>query len=249
MLIMARFTKYELSEDYWAFKPNDEVDLSTLEALDYNPWSEEKNRIQFLIDVTDGSDQPTRAQITTFDYILANQFALIQCIFDYYKKVILPVFAAATDIEERDIATSPTELHRVIGLRYIEIPAFAEDDGFHYFGMGFRFRHDIEHGLCIIFKNDQVIDFDGEGDKDYDAITIFNKGLANRDGSPLKIGVYGLRGDQIFEGRYMFDEVIPHRLQKGTYRTFYSVNQSERCRNFYIPEDLERFTFRQLITY
>lgn len=90
--------------------------------------------------------------------------------------------------------------------------------------------------------------FFGEGDKNYDAVSFYQDGFKNDNGEPLKFNLYHLNGETIFQRNYHFDEQIDFHINKGTYRAFITCNQTEYCLNFYVPNDMDKFTMRQVFT-
>lgn len=154
---MEDYIKYEVWEDYWCFKPVNQLELSSFLKLDYTSWTTSKE-IQIRIESNKTQISPNPKQTKTLSYIANNEDEIIKSIFDYYKKVILPVFKEATDIEENEIATNYTELSRVFGIRGIEIPEFNQLDS-NFYLIEFDFKYDPEHGLYILFDNLNPIDF------------------------------------------------------------------------------------------
>lgn len=244
---MKDFIKYEVWEDYWCFKPVHQLDLSKFQKLNYTSWTEH-GKIQIRIESNATQISPNPNQIKTLNYIDNNEDKIIKSIFDYYQKVILPVFKEATDIEENEIANNQSELSRVFGIRGIEIPQFNNSDS-NYYLIEFDFRYDSEHGLYILFDNLHPIDFFGEGDKNYDAISFFQYGLKNDSGEPIKVNLYDLNGETVFQEYQHYDKLINFDLKKGTYRAFVTWNEMKICRNFYVPNDVKEFTLREIFTY
>lgn len=245
---MIEYIKYEVWKDYWCFKPSSELDLSTLKRLDYYSWfRESKNLLEIRIDSSDNANEPMVEQIDTLIYITENQIEIINSIFDYYQKVILPVYKVAIDIEENEIAVNSSELNKVFGIKGIEIPIL-NNDAFKYYLIQFDFKYDDEHGLYILFRDTTAIDFFGEGDKNYDALDFYQDNLKIRDEEPMTFNLYHLNGETIFREKYFYNEQIEFPLKKGTYRAFITFNQSEKCRNFHVANDLETFTIRQILT-
>lgn len=246
---MKDFEKIEVWEDYWCFTPKFEVDFSTLRKLNYYSWFNQPiEQIEIRIEDFRKKEQPSDIQIKTLEFILSNQKIILENIFNYYLKVILPVYKTATDIEENEIALNENDLNLIFGLKVIEIPQFENNEKF-YFLLEFDFKYDNEHGIYILFDKTAPIDFFGNGDKNYETITLFEKGIKSSNGGPLKFNLYQLNGESVFQKVVYFDEVIEFDLQKGTYRAFIGVfDRSDYCRNFYVPNDLTIFTMKKLLT-
>lgn len=234
-------------ENHWYFKPNNQLNLSRFLELDYTSWKE-RDRIQILLEADEIMEKPNDNQIRTLQFIKDMQDQIIESMFEYYQKVIFPVFSEATDIEENEIIYDKSELSKVFGIQKIEIPIFNMVDT-KYFLIKLDFAYDPEHGLYILFDNTNPIDFFGEGDKNYDAISFYRDGLIYNTGEPLKVNLYKLNGETVFQENYHYDELIKLKLLKGTYRTFITFNQTQICRNFYVSKNLEEFTLREILTH
>ncbi len=245
---MESFRKYEVWKGRWCFEPVVKPELNLLKSLDYYCWKpRENNNVNIRIESGDDSiELPTKKQIDIYEFLVNNQEYILEGVWDYYRKLILPVYKAATDIEEDETANSKSELSKVFGVKAIEIPPFVEYESM-YFLIEFDFRYDCEHGLYLLFKNDIPIDLFSEGDKDYDAVTIYQEGLYNEDKSPLKISITKLNGDPLLRGEYHFNEEINFDLPKGAYRIFYTLNDSNRVRNFIVKEDKKIFTLEYVL--
>ncbi len=244
---MQEFIKYEVWKDYWCFKPIAVINFTELEKLNFCCWSHIKNgELQIRIESTKADLEPSRQQIQTFKSILSKQEEILKSIFGYYNNVILPVYEAATDIEEEEIATNVSQLNKVFGIKSIEIPQF-ETSTSNYFIIQFDFRYDCEHGLNILFEDTRPIDFFGDGDKNYDAITIYQTGLINKNREPINFSIHYLNNETIFKGNHYFEEQIEFSLKEGTYRTFISYNDYQLCINFHVPNNLYKFTLEQII--
>jgi hypothetical protein len=245
---MNKFIKYQVWEDFWCFKPSTQIDVSLLEKLNYFSWfKDKKDEIKIRLESLENAQEPTIAQIRTLKFVVENQSVILKSIYDYYENVILPVYKDAIDIDENDIAHNQSQLSIVFGITGIEIPVLEESDSVYYL-IQFDFKYDAEHGLYILFEGSTPIDFFAEGEKSYDAISIYQEGLKNINGKPLKVNLYQLNGTTVFQEHYYFDEPIEFRLAKGTYRTFITCNQAQLCRNFYVPNDLQKFSLKQLLT-
>ena len=241
------FIKKEIWENYWCFTPKESINFSILGNLDYVVWyKDEKSPLETLIDIVDGSNKPTDKQIETLNFIQENQDAILDSIFLYYKTVLLPVFQEATDIAEDEIASDKTKLSKVLGLTSIEIPNILDTEPNHFL-LKFDFNYDAEHGLYILFIENKVIDSFEEGDKDDVAVQLFTNGIKNNDGSPIDIGIYELNGKTVYKGSHKDDEIICENFKKGTYRTFFGFNQTEKCIIFFVKEDVDSFKFNDLI--
>ena len=245
---MDKYRKYEVWEDYWCFEPVDQPELNLLATLDYCCWKpRENNKVNIRIELYDGNvELPSKKQIDTYEFVIKNQERILAGIWDYYINLVLPVYKAATDIEEDEIANNKSELSKVFGIKSIEVPPIEEYDSM-YFLIEFSFRYDCEHGLYLLFKDHIPIDLFSQGDKDYDAISIYQKGLYNINKSPLEISITRLNGDSLLRGKYHFNEEIDYDLPKGAYRIFYTVNSSNRIRNFIVKEDKRYFTLEYVL--
>ncbi|MEW7280682.1 hypothetical protein ABW636_18995 [Aquimarina sp. 2201CG1-2-11] len=244
---MNEYIKYEVWENYWCFKPVNSLEFSHFLKLDYSSWSK-IDEIQIRMESNKNNIIPESKQVKTLDFINENQPKIISSIFDYYQKVILPVYKVATDIEDEEVATNESELSRVLGIRGIEIPEINNYQS-NYFLIEFDFGYDPEHGLNILLDNLTPIDFFGDGEKNYDVIDFYQNGLKNNNGEPIKVNLYELNGDTIFQKYYQYDELINFDLKKGTYRAFVTWNGMEICRNFHVPKNLTQFTLREIFTY
>ncbi|MCR6641703.1 MAG: hypothetical protein NVV82_22605 [Sporocytophaga sp.] len=245
---MDKFRKYEVWDDYWCFEPFNEPELELLKTLDYYCWKpRENNKINIRIESYDNyTVSPSNKQIEVYEFVIKNQDRILEGIWNYYINLVLPIYQSATDIEDNEIANKKSDLSIVFGVRAIEIPPIDDVNSF-YFLIEFDFCYDCEHGLYLLFKNDIPIDLFDEGNKDYDATNIYQKGLYNEDGSPLKILITSLNGESMLEGEYQFDEEIQFDLHKGPYRIFYTINESERVRNFIVKESRVSFTLKHVL--
>lgn len=245
---MEKFRKYEVWEDYWCFEPVNEPELELLKTLDYYCWKpRENNKINIRIESCNSNTvSPSPKQIEVYEFVIKNQDKILDGICNYYFNLVLPIYQSATDIEDYEIANKKSDLAIVFGVKAIEIPPLDDVDSF-YFLIEFAFRYDCEHGLYLLFKNDIPIDLFDEGNKDYDAIDIYQKGLSNENGSPLNIFISRLNGESMLEGEYHFDEEIQFDLPKGAYRIFYTVNNSKKVRNFIVKESRESFTLKYVL--
>lgn len=244
---MIKLRKYEVWEDYWCYEPINDTSFELLKTLNYYCWSPRENdKIQIRIESYNNKEVPRENQIKAFDFVVKNEYNILDGVWDYYQNLVLPVYQAATDIEEDEIANSKTELSKIFGIKAIEIPPL-EFFSSVYFLIEFDFKYDCEHGLYLLFKNHNPIDIFGEGDKDYDSINIYENGLYNDDQTPLKIHISEPNGNPVIDGEYFYDKRIEIPLPKGTYRIFYTINNSRRVRNFYVDENLENFTLEYVL--
>lgn len=244
---MRELRKYEVWKDYWCYEPVNPVPFKLLKELNYYSWSpREDDKIKIRIESYDNTEPPSENQIKTFEFVAKNESEILDGIWDYYQNLILPVYQAATGIEKEEIAIDKSELSKVFGVKAIEIPP-SDTSTSVYFLIEFDFKYDCEHGLYLLFKNHKPIDLFGEGDKDYDAIDIYERGLNNRDKTPLKINISEPNGSPVLDGEYFYNTKIEHGLTKGAYRIFYTINDSRRVRNFFINEDLEVFTLEYVL--
>jgi hypothetical protein len=239
---LKNYRKYEVWEGYWCFEPIEAVQLNLLKTLDYYSWKPRENdKINIRIESFNNVEFPTKKQIETFEFVIENQSQIMESIWEYYNNLILPIYRTATDIEEEEIANSKSELSKVLGIKAIEIAPIDDTDSL-YFLIEFDFRYDSEHGLYLLFKNETPIDLFSEGNKNYDAIDIYENGLYNENMPPLKTSICNLNGQSILRGEFEFKEQIKFKLLKGAYRVYYYVNNSERIRNFIVTENMENFT-------
>ncbi len=246
---MNEYNKYQITDDYSYFVPNNQIEFKTLSNLKFIPYfNREAEQIEVRIDNHNGSEKPSKEQIETINFVIENQNDIIHNTFHYYQNVILPIYKVAIDIDESEIAYSVNDLSVVLGIRAIEIPQLENINSI-YYQIQFHFKYDEEHGLFILFDKTKPIDFFGMGDQSYDAIKLFENGLKNENGEPLDFNLYLLDGQTVFKKRCYFDEEIDFPISKGTYRTDIYVNRSQTCRNFYIPNDLTIFSMKEILTY
>lgn len=244
---MKNFYKYEIWEDNWCFKPTSKLDFSVLSSLDYCSWfKDNRDIIEVIIQAEKDVLKPSNHQIQTLNFILDNQYEIINAIFDCYNKMILPIFQDATDIEENEIANDVSELSLIFGITNIEIPKL-EGVNSYYFSIQFDFKYDDEHGLHLLFKNNKIIDF---GEISYETVELYEKGLFNENGDPLDFRLYEISGnrDLILQGKYYFDENIKFQLKEKVCRAFFNCNRREIVRNIYVQHDLEEFSLKQILT-
>lgn len=211
---MIEFAKYQEWKNYWCFKPLNEVNFQTLEKLNFRCHPIENDKIKIRIETSEDEIKPTKKQIESFISIVKNQDQIISSCFEHYRNVILPVYQVATDIEDDEIAKDKSELNKVMGITAIEVPKL--DDLLNiYYLIQFHFSYDCEHGLYILFKNLTAIDSFGIGDKSYEAIHIYEKGLKNDDGTPINFSILHLNNEQILQGDYYYNQTIKLSLKKG----------------------------------
>lgn len=246
---MREFRKYEVWEDYWCFEPIVKPSLESFLALNYYCWKPRKNdAINIRIERNENDiDSPSTKQIETFEFVAKNQGRILEGIWNYYDNLILPCYRAAIDIEENEIPRELSELSKIFGIKAIEIAPIEGCESV-YFLIEFDFKYDCEHGLYLLFKDSTPIDLFGEGDKDYDSIDLYEKGLYNTDNSPLEVNICDLHGQTVLKGDYDFDETIKFNLSKGAYRIYYTINNTSRIRNFIIDKDMENFTLKYALT-
>jgi hypothetical protein len=244
---MLTFEKTEIREDYWCFQPTSISELVDLEDLNYCPWYKNKKKIiEVYLETDSFSIEPTKEQIKTLNFIFKNQTLIQHSIFEYYNNVILPIYKAAIDIDDKGLVRDINELNKVFGLNKIEIPDLKYDKK--YYLLQFEFRYDDEHGLYLLFEDNKAIDLFNEGDKNFDAIELYQKGMKDIDDKPIKFSICELNGETLVEGNCLYNEEINLRLNKGTYRAYTVCSSSSRTRNFFVSENLERFTLEQLLT-
>jgi len=244
---MGEFVKFEEDEDYWFFKPKYDLEFSKLKAINYCSWFNKKSEIRTLIEAYEEIDQPSEAQIETLAYIVKHQQEILEAIYRFNERFIFPIFKQAIDIEEDEVVNDLSQLSRVYGIKYIEIPILKEANSY-YFLIRFDFRYDDEHGLYFLFENSSVIDFFGEGDKNEDAIEIYQNGLKNDNDKPLDISLYSGPSPPIHRCSHYFNETIDYPLKKGAYRARIVCNGTSYCINFYVPDDLQNFSLQQALT-
>lgn len=244
---MRELKKYKVWEEYWCYEPISEVPFELLKELNYHCWSpREGDKIKIRIESYDNTELPNENQIKAFEFVVKNESEILDGIWEYYQNLVLPIYQSATDIEKDEIANNKLELSKVFGVKAIEITPFDSYNSI-YFLIEFDFKYDCEHGLYLLFKNNKPIDLFGEGDKDYESIDIYEKGLYNKDKTPLKINICALSGESILQGEHFYNKKIDYQLDKGAYRVFYTINNSRRVRNFIVTENLENFTLEYVL--
>jgi hypothetical protein len=244
---MENYRKYKVWDDYWYFEPTKDADLEALKTLNFYCWKpREDDKIKIRIESYDDSELPKANQERTYEFVIENQERILEGVWNYYKHLILPIYQTASDIDESEIAKQKSDLSKVFGVKAIEIPPVDDFDSL-YFLIQFDFRYDCEHGLYLIFKNDTPIDFFSEGEKDYEAIHIYEKGLYDQNKSPLKICITKVDGKLILRGEFYFDEQIDFDLSKGAYRIFYTINNCEDVRNFIVTENTSSFSLAYIL--
>ena len=244
---MENYRKYEVWDDYWCFEPINEEPLNLLKTLNYFCWKQRENdKVKIRIESYDNTELPSENQVKAFEFVKQNEFEILEGIWKYYKDLVLPIYQSATGIENDEIVNNKSDLSKVFGVKAIEITPFNSNDSV-YFLIEFDFKYDCEHGLYLMFKNENPIDLFGEGDKDYESIDIYEKGLYNNDKTALRINICALSGESILTGEYYYDKQIDFKLSKGAYRVFYTINKSNRCRNFIVTDDLEDFTLEYVL--
>jgi hypothetical protein len=244
---METYRKHKLWEDYWYFEPINEAKLDVLRTLNYYCWKpREDDKIEIRIESYDDSKLPKANQVKAYEFAIENQERILEGIWNYYKNLVLPIYQTGSDVGEDDIAKQKSDLSKVFGVKAIEIPSVGDFDS-SYFLIQFDFRYDCEHGLYLMFKNDMPIDFFSEGEKDYEAIQIYEKGLYDENKSPLKIYITKVDGKLILRGEFYFDEQIDFDLSKGAYRIFYTINNREDVRNFIVTENISSFSLAYIL--
>jgi len=239
--------KYEVWEDYWCYEPINKIPFELLKELNYYCWGpKEDDEIKIRIESYDTTELPKENQLKALEFIVKNEANILEGLWDYYQNLILPVYQTATDIEMAEIANNKSELSKVFGVMAIEIPPL-ESFSSVYFLIEFDFKYDCEHGLYLLFKNHKPIDLFGEGDKAYESIDIYEKGLYNDDQTPLKIRICKPDGNTVITGEYFYNKKIYSPLIAGAYRIFYTLNNSQRVRNFVVDENLENFTLEYVL--
>lgn len=243
---MSDFIKYEEWEDYWCFRPKVELDFSSLKILDYCSYGERKEEIRTVIESHEEAVCPSNKQIEALNFIAQNQSNILNSIFNFYQRFIYPIYEASIDIEADEIANERSELARVFGIKRIEIPNLRASNSSFYYLIKFNFRYDEEHRLYLLFENTAVIDFFGEGDKNYDAITIYQDGLRNEEA--LLINLYEVPFQSILTTNCYFNESLHFPLKKGAYRVMVKNKENQYSINFYTPVDIEKFSLKQILT-
>ncbi|MGY3795831.1 DUF6985 domain-containing protein [Aquimarina sp. 433] len=244
---MKEFEKYEVWEDYWCYKPINNPTFEILKTLNYYCWKPRENdEIKIRIESFNNTELPRDSQIKAIEFVIGNESEILDGIWNYYQNLILPVYKSAIDIETEDIANNKSELSKIFGVKAIEIAPLQSYNSVYYL-IEFDFKYDCEHGLYLLFKNNTPIDLFSEGDKDYDSIGIYENGLDNKDKSPLKVHLSETNGNPLLDGEYFFNQQIEFALSKGAYRIFYTINDSQRVRNFIVNENLEKFTLEYVL--
>jgi hypothetical protein len=243
---MKAFIKYEEEEEYWYFKPSSRLDFSILKSLDYCSFFNKKTEISVQLESSEELKEPSKKQIETLDFILENQEEILISIFNFNQRFIYPIYNESIDIEENEIVNSASELSRVYGIKHLEIPNIKTSGAF-YFLIRFDFRYDDEHGLYLLFKDNSVIDFFGEGDKNYDVISVYENGLKKNNETALEIKLYKIHFKSILKHHCQFKEKIEFPLKKGAYRVSIQSNGKQYVINFHSSIDLENFSLEQTL--
>jgi hypothetical protein len=242
------FIKYEQCANYWLFKPSKQVIFSTFEKINYRAffreWLNDNGRIEVRIKTDVNALNPSAKQVESIEFIIKNQKNIVDSIYDYYNKVLSPVYN--NEIEKNDIVSDLSELCNVLGIREIEIPMHIESNHY-YFIIEFDFKYDNEHGLCILFENSTAIDSFPSTDINYDLAGIYLNGLKNDNGMPLRFTLYDLGNYIVFQTHCYYDEQINRKIRKGIYRVSVLYNQRSFDINLFIPNHLERFSLKQIL--
>ena len=244
---MQEFNKHLDFEGYYCcFIPALEIEYPQLDVLDFVDWSNETREVKTRIVSYEEADNPSKIQVETLDFIINNQNKILQSIYRFHLNFVFPTYNRSIDIEEDEIVNDISELGRVYGLEGVEIPHYSSS-GSYYFLLKFDFCYD-DHGIYFVFEDTDIIDSFGMGDQNYNAIEIYQEGLANQNGEPLTIYLYEVPGKAIFSGQCTFDEEINFALKKGAHRVSIICDGKEERISFYVPEDVEKFSLRQTLT-
>lgn len=244
---MKTFIKAVENDDDWYFKSLSTLDFSRLKTMDYCSFPNKRAAINLRINASEEAKEPSKTQIKTLDFILENQEKILRSIFNFNQQFIYPIYNESIDIEEEEIVHEQAQLSRVYGIRGVEIPNFKALNAF-YFLIRFDFRYDDEHGFYLLFKDSSVIDFFGEGDKNYDAIDLYQNGLINKNGAALEIRLYKIPFQLVLKRTCHFKEHIKFSLEKGAYRISIKSNENQYRTNFHTSMDLEKFSLEQILS-
>ena len=89
--------------------------------------------------------------------------------------------------------------------------------------------------------------FFGEGDKNYDAISVYENGLENNNETALEIKLSKIPFQFILKRHCQFKEKIEFPLEKGAYRVSIQSNEKQYVINFHTSIDLDFFSLEQIL--
>ena len=114
---------------------------------------------------------PSKEQNSTLNFIVENQNAILQSLFEGLKNIIYPKYQEQVDVDEYSFPplNSLADLELVFGMRSITITTYYKEK-LAYYEMNFAFSGDSEHGLLVNMHKLRIISFCGMGDNDGRAV-------------------------------------------------------------------------------
>jgi len=234
---LSDFIKYEEWEDYWCFKPTQELSLETFEDLNTNSWKPPKKGIKIILESNTKSKEPTDKQIQSLGFVKSNQTQIIKSIYNFHQKFIFPLYNSSIDIEDDQIISNHEQTKLVYSIKSIQIPLLVTEKA-KYFIINFHFNYDDEHDISFLFKNLNVIDFVGLGDDFIDYQELHENRL-NGDNLELMISIYDKpNSSPVFRGKHSINEKIDFEFKKKAYTiSAYGEKWSQSFKLFFDYKD------------
>ncbi|WP_020571782.1 hypothetical protein [Neolewinella persica] len=234
-----KFIKYEEWEDYWFFKPVNQLKLEILEELNVSSWKPPKNGIKIRIETNLETNEPTGKQLEALEFVKQNQARIIESIYNFHQNIVFPLYNVSIDIEEDQIITKKEQTNLVYSIKSIQIPRFSTEQEI-YFILNFNFNYDDEHDMSFLFKNLTVIDFAGLGDDFIDYKELYENRLEGSNES-LTISVYDKPNSApVFRAKYSIHEKIDFKFEEDVYTIgIYREKWPQSFKLFFYPKNLE----------
>lgn len=121
----------------------------------------------------DNNPDPAIEQFNAIDFIQKHEDLLIDKIFDKVKNDVYPFMKTMIDddVYNFPLLNTVQDLKNAIGLLSIQISREAKDN-YAYFVINFYCTWDNEHGFCVLFHKDRILDWSALWDYDLNKICL-----------------------------------------------------------------------------
>jgi len=183
----------------WSFN----IPLEKISKVDSDSWHYNEKSIEFsnllsegvvpfiISDVRNFDPDPFPEQLMAINYLINNEQAILDSVFDYFDKTVNPFFAEACGVWDWiPKQLSSNNLGQLLRINSITISdEFLEDCAYSY--LEFEYKGDEEHGVVIILHKNRAIGFTDIGSFNTDIIKKDKE--QHQKSTPKAVEIYGFQ--------------------------------------------------------
>ena len=134
----------------------------------------DSNKVELIInDGYDDNPDPTTEQFNTIDFIQKSDDILIEKVFEKVRDEVYPFMKTMIDDREHwfPFLNTIQDLKNAVGLMSILVLTETKDN-YAYFVINFHCSWDDEHGFCVLFHKDRILDWSAAWEYDFKKVCM-----------------------------------------------------------------------------